>query len=67
MDRVHRATHHSPIVTDQFYRVVNFLDPPTSLFRPRVLADSLFGRGSAKAPMTQPKAPLGPQPPVRRS
>jgi len=67
MDRVHRATHRSPIVTDQFYRVVNFLDPPTSLFRLRVLADSLFGRGSAKAPMTQPKAPLGPQPPVRRS
>jgi 2-polyprenyl-6-methoxyphenol hydroxylase-like FAD-dependent oxidoreductase len=48
MDRVHRATHDSPLVTDQFYRVINLLDPPTSLFRPRVLAHSLFEWSSAK-------------------
>ena len=43
MGRVHRATHRSALVTDQFYRAMNFLDPPTSLFRPRVMADVLFG------------------------
>ena len=44
MDRVHRATHRSPAVTKQFYRVANLLDAPTSLLRPHVLAGSLFGR-----------------------
>lgn len=43
MDRVHRATHRSPVVADQFYRVANFLEAPTSLLRPRVLATTLFG------------------------
>jgi len=43
MDRVHRATHRSPAITDQFYRVVNLLDPPTRLFGPRVLVGSLLG------------------------
>lgn len=41
MERVHRATHRSAKVTDQFYRVVGFLDPPATLFRPRVLANVL--------------------------
>ncbi len=44
MDRVHEATHRSPVVADQFYRVANFLDAPTSFFRPRVLADTLLRR-----------------------
>ena len=48
MDRVHRATHRSAAVTDQFYRVVNLLDPPTRLFHPHVLVSSLFGWSSAK-------------------
>jgi 2-polyprenyl-6-methoxyphenol hydroxylase-like FAD-dependent oxidoreductase len=43
MAHVHRATHSRPAVTDQFYRVVNFLDPPSALFRPRVIAQSLLG------------------------
>jgi 2-polyprenyl-6-methoxyphenol hydroxylase-like FAD-dependent oxidoreductase len=43
MNRVHRATHRSPAVADQFYRVANFLDPATALFRPRIAADVLFG------------------------
>ena len=43
MDRVHRATHRNPAITDQFYRVVNLLDPPTRLFGPRVLVGSLLG------------------------
>lgn len=42
MDRVHRATHRSAAATEQFYRVIGFLDPPTALFRPRVIADALF-------------------------
>jgi hypothetical protein len=46
MRRVHLATHRSARVTDQFYRVMNFLDPPTALFRPRIVAEVLRG-GSA--------------------
>jgi 2-polyprenyl-6-methoxyphenol hydroxylase-like FAD-dependent oxidoreductase len=50
MTRVHRATHRSAAVTDQFYRVMNFLDPPAALFRRPILADVLLGgcRGSRK-------------------
>jgi hypothetical protein len=44
MGRVHQATYRNPLVTEQFYRVVSFLDPPTALFRPRIVADVLFGR-----------------------
>lgn len=47
MRRVHRATHRSAPVTEWFYRVVNFLDPPASLFRPGVAAAALFG-GTAR-------------------
>jgi len=39
MERVHRATHHSALVTDQFYRIMNFLDTPARLFNPRMLAE----------------------------
>jgi hypothetical protein len=39
--RLHRATHRSALATDQFYRVMNFLAPPSALFRPRVLAEVL--------------------------
>jgi 2-polyprenyl-6-methoxyphenol hydroxylase-like FAD-dependent oxidoreductase len=38
LGRVHRATHRCGRVTEQFYRVVNFLDPPSALLRPRILA-----------------------------
>ena len=41
LDRVHRATHRSAAATEQFYRVIGFLDPPTALFRPRVIAEAL--------------------------
>lgn len=44
MDRVHRATHRSAAVTDQFYRVIGFLDPPTALFRPRIVVRVLSPR-----------------------
>ncbi|QRM35364.1 NAD(P)/FAD-dependent oxidoreductase [Microvirga sp. VF16] len=42
MDRVQRATHRSAYVTSQFYRVMNFLDPPTRLFRPRMLSEVML-------------------------
>jgi 2-polyprenyl-6-methoxyphenol hydroxylase-like FAD-dependent oxidoreductase len=44
MERVHRATHYSPAVTTQFYRVMNFLDAPTTLFRPHLMRKVLLGR-----------------------
>jgi 2-polyprenyl-6-methoxyphenol hydroxylase-like FAD-dependent oxidoreductase len=43
MGRVSRATHRSALVANQFYRVINFLDPPARLFRPRVMAQVLLG------------------------
>lgn len=43
LSQVGRATHRSALVADQFYRVINFVDPPTALFRPRVLAEVAFG------------------------
>lgn len=42
MDRVHRATHRSAAATEQFYRVIGFLDPPTALFRPHVMTAALL-------------------------
>jgi hypothetical protein len=43
MERVHRATHRSALVTNQFYRVMNFLDPPTSLLGARIASQVLLG------------------------
>jgi 2-polyprenyl-6-methoxyphenol hydroxylase-like FAD-dependent oxidoreductase len=61
MDQVQLATHRSAAVTDQFYRVMNFLDPPSRLFRPRILAEILFA-GSRASPQGRRlgDAPLGP-------
>jgi 2-polyprenyl-6-methoxyphenol hydroxylase-like FAD-dependent oxidoreductase len=42
MDRVQRATHRSAFVTNRFYRVMNFLDPPVRLFGPRMLAEVML-------------------------
>jgi 2-polyprenyl-6-methoxyphenol hydroxylase-like FAD-dependent oxidoreductase len=49
MERVHQATHRSAFVTHRFYRVMNFLDPPSRLFGPRMLAEVLFA-GSSGSP-----------------
>ncbi|HEX6013166.1 MAG TPA: FAD-dependent monooxygenase [Geminicoccaceae bacterium] len=65
MRRVHLATHRSARVTDQFYRVMNFLDPPTALFRPRILAEVLrSGPAGTGAPAARSAAPFGPKPPA---
>jgi 2-polyprenyl-6-methoxyphenol hydroxylase-like FAD-dependent oxidoreductase len=53
MGRVQRATHHSAFVTDQFYRVMNFLEPPSKFFSLRTMGEVLMpgfsgtGRGAA--------------------
>jgi hypothetical protein len=65
MRRVNRATHRDARVTDQFYRVINFLEPPTSLFRPRILAEVLRGGpAGGGTPAVRPDARFGPEPPV---
>ena len=47
MERVQQATHRSAFVTDRFYRVMNFLEPPSAFFSPRVMAEVLLpGFGS---------------------
>ena len=35
--RVHRATHHDPVVLGEFLKVMNLVQPPASLFHPRVV------------------------------
>src|SRR5215210_4721096 len=42
MERVQRATHRSAFVTDQFYRVMNFLEPSWKLFSFRMVAEVLL-------------------------
>jgi 2-polyprenyl-6-methoxyphenol hydroxylase-like FAD-dependent oxidoreductase len=65
MGRVNRATHRSARVTDQFYRVMNFLDRPSALFRPSVLAEVLVGGWPGVVTRAAgPDAPSGPLPPV---
>jgi 2-polyprenyl-6-methoxyphenol hydroxylase-like FAD-dependent oxidoreductase len=62
MDHVQRATHRSAFATNQFYRVINFLDPPAKLFGPRMIAEVILagfgGSGgnsaSQKTPLRQP-------------
>ena len=50
MDRLNRATFRSAAVTDQLYRVIHVLEPSGRLFRPRILAEVLFGRGVQRTP-----------------
>ncbi|QHT69652.1 FAD-dependent monooxygenase [Rhodocytophaga rosea] len=37
IDRVHKATHHDTVVGAAFLKVMNMLEPPTSLLSPRIL------------------------------
>ncbi len=47
---VHRATHHDPVVYDAFLKVMNLMQPPTSLMHPkliwRVLRNARRGDGT---------------------
>lgn len=55
---VHRATHHDPVVGAAFLKVMNLMEPATSLLRPammrRVLASSLRQRFGAR-PVARPQ------------
>jgi len=42
--KVHRATHHDPVVYSQFLRVMNLMAPPTSLMHPKMVWRVLRGR-----------------------
>jgi 2-polyprenyl-6-methoxyphenol hydroxylase-like FAD-dependent oxidoreductase len=55
MRRVTRATHRSAYATDRFYRVMNFLAPPTTLFSPRMIFQALCA-GSGPEPLAAPPA-----------
>jgi hypothetical protein len=35
--RVHTATHYDSVVYAQFLRVMNLMDPPMSLFSPKII------------------------------
>jgi hypothetical protein len=37
IEKVHRATHHDPVVGAAFLKVLNMMEPPSSLMRPQIL------------------------------
>lgn len=41
--KVHRATHHDPVVQKAFLKVMNLMEPPASLFQPKVMIRVLRG------------------------
>lgn len=41
---VHRASHHDPVIGTAFLRVMNLIEPPRSLFHPRILWHLLRSR-----------------------
>lgn len=41
--KVHRATHHDPVVQDAFLKVMNLIRPPASLFQPNILVRVIRG------------------------
>ncbi len=42
--KVHRATHHDPVVYSQFLKVMNLMAHPTSLMHPRIVWRVMRGR-----------------------
>jgi 2-polyprenyl-6-methoxyphenol hydroxylase-like FAD-dependent oxidoreductase len=62
VNRVHRASHHDPVVYTAFLKVMNLMAAPTSLFHPRILWRVLRGGGERNpqtAPMPKPQMVLG--------
>lgn len=43
IEKVQKATHHDPVVHGAFLRVMNFMAPPASLFRPHIIWRALTG------------------------
>jgi hypothetical protein len=64
LDRVEAASATDPAVADAYARVTGMLDPPTALFRPRVLASALRARPGAGVDAPPPPRPPE-QTPVR--
>jgi 2-polyprenyl-6-methoxyphenol hydroxylase-like FAD-dependent oxidoreductase len=60
LTRLHRATHHDDVVCRAFLRVANLLEPPSSLFHPRIVW-RVLRKGSAAAGPTSVRAgrPMG--------
>jgi hypothetical protein len=53
IDKVHRATHHDPVVGAAFLKVMNMMEPPTSLMSPRIMW-RVFRHSWQKQPAKQP-------------
>ena len=53
--RLHRTTHHDPVVCAQFYRVVNLVAPPTSLMTPKIMWRVLRPRFVRKTAVSTPQ------------
>jgi hypothetical protein len=57
MARVHRATQHDPLVLKEFLKVMNLMQPPASLFHPRVmllvLGDGRMREGQVRLEMAE--------------
>jgi 2-polyprenyl-6-methoxyphenol hydroxylase-like FAD-dependent oxidoreductase len=63
LTRVHRATHHDEVVSRTFLRVANLLEPPSSLFHPRLVWRVLRNGNAAGSPTSVRAArPMGARP-----
>jgi 2-polyprenyl-6-methoxyphenol hydroxylase-like FAD-dependent oxidoreductase len=63
LTRVHRATHHDEVVSRTFLRVANLLEPPSSLFHPRLMWRVLRNGNAAGSPTSVRAArPMGARP-----
>lgn len=49
--RVHKATHHDPVVYKQFLKVMNLIAPATSLMHPRIARRVLYRRNHKTMPV----------------
>jgi 2-polyprenyl-6-methoxyphenol hydroxylase-like FAD-dependent oxidoreductase len=59
VSKVNRASHHDELVCAAFLRVMNLLDPPTSLMKPRIMWRTLWRQREtavAPHPITTPRA-----------
>jgi hypothetical protein len=67
--KVHRATHRDPVVQVAFLKVMNLMEPPASLFHPKVLLRVLADGWGAQPQATSVRRPgLGGEvAPVRRA
>jgi 2-polyprenyl-6-methoxyphenol hydroxylase-like FAD-dependent oxidoreductase len=64
LDLVGAASTTDPRVGDAYARVIGMLDPPSALFRPRVLATALRSRAGAGAGAPPPPRPAEPAQPA---